>query len=292
MKEHVLNVDGAYAAIITSSLPVSDQMVGTVWSSMIGHVTGVMEPRRISANAVEISFVAGASPPDTRRPDGPYDLNIIAQANRHKSVLIADMDSTIIDVECIDELADFAGVKSRVAEITERAMSGNLDFEAALDARVGLLAGLSEEALQTCYDTRINLNPGARCLVTRMNAAGGRTALVSGGFTFFSERVAKAAGFQSHQANILKVKDGKLTGTVAKPVLGQAAKAEALYRICHEQGVSAADVVAIGDGANDLAMIRVAGLGVAYKAKPALRNEADIILDHSDLSALAAILRL
>ena len=217
------------------------------------------------------------------------DLIVVPTAGRRKKMLLADMDSTMIQQECIDELADFAGVKPQVSEITERAMRGDLDFEQAIDARVALLRDLPEAALAQCYAERVHLNPGAATLVQTMNAGGARTALVSGGFTFFTERVAQVAGFQSHQANVLLVQDGKLTGAVQKPVLGQQAKADALAALCDERAAEASDVLALGDGANDLAMIRAAGLGVAYRAKPALRAEANAILDHSDLSAVLAL---
>ena len=208
---------------------------------------------------------------------------------RRKAVLIADMDSTIIGVECIDELADYAGVKPQVAEITERAMRGELNFEEALHARVSLLEGLDVGVLERCYAERVRLNEGAEPMVRGMRARGARTALVSGGFTFFSERVAKAAGFQSHQANTLEVQNGRLTGRVIEPVLGQAAKAKALEALCEERNIGPDQVLAIGDGANDLAMVRAAGLGVAYRPKPALAAEADAVLEHSDLTAVLAL---
>ena len=199
------------------------------------------------------------------------------------------MDSTIIPVECIDELADFAEVKPQVSEITERAMRGELDFEQAIDARVALLKGLAETALEDCYLERVSLNPGAKTLVQTMNAQGAFTALVSGGFTYFTSRVAKEAGFAVNQANTLNIENGAMLGTVARPILGQQAKLEALTRFIAEQSISMADVIAVGDGANDLAMIDAAGLGIAFHAKPTLKNAADAILDYSDLDALLAL---
>ncbi len=193
----------------------------------------------------------------------PVDFAVQPVENRRKRLLIADMDSTIINVECLDELADFAGVKDKVSEITERAMRGELAFEGALRERVGMLKGLSVDALQTCYDDRVKLNPGARTLVRTMAEHGARCALVSGGFTFFTSRVAQAAGFHLNRANTLIEADGKLTGTVGDPILGKEAKLAALQEETAALGLTPADALAVGDGANDLAMIEVAGLGVA-----------------------------
>ena len=217
------------------------------------------------------------------------DLNAVPAEGRRKRMLIADMDSTIIAVECIDELADFAGLKPQVAAITEAAMKGELDFEAALIARVALLKGLPASVLGRCYAERVRLNPGARTLARTMAAQGAATALVSGGFTFFSERVAAAAGFARHQANRLEARDGVLTGEVARPILGRAAKLAALRAIAAEAGIGPEAALAVGDGANDADMVEAAGLGVAYHAKPALEAVADARLRHSDLTALLAL---
>jgi phosphoserine phosphatase len=215
----------------------------------------------------------------------PIDANIVPRQGRRKRLLIADMDSTIIGCECIDEIADAVGVKPKVAAITEAAMRGDLDFEAALTERVALLKGLAASTLETVYAGRVRLNPGAATLVRTMAAHGADTALVSGGFTFFSERVADAAGFGSHRANTLEIDQGVLTGRVVPPILGRDAKAERMAALCRAGGYDAAAVLAIGDGANDLAMIAAAGLGVAYRAKPAVAHAADARLDHADLSA-------
>lgn len=241
--------------------------------------------RRLAATAVEID--ADGVPADVDLSE--VDVNRVPDAGRRKRMLIADMDSTIIGVECIDELADFAGVKAQVAAITELAMRGELDFEAALDARVATLRGLPDEVLEACYSERVRLNPGARTLVRTMAALGADTALVSGGFTFFTERVAAAAGFAWNRANVLDVVDGRLTGTVVRPILGRAAKLAALREGAARAGISAADVIAVGDGANDLDMVEAAGLGVAYHAKPALAARADARIVHSDLTALLAL---
>jgi len=216
----------------------------------------------------------------------PVDFAVTASENRRKRLLIADMDSTIINVECLDELADFAGVKDKVSEITERAMRGELAFEGALRERVGMLTGLSVDALQTCYDDRVRLNPGAKTLVETMAANGARCALVSGGFTFFTSRVAEAAGFHLNRANTLIEADGKLTGKVGDPILGKEAKLAALREETSALGLTLADALAVGDGANDLAMIEVAGLGVAYRAKPIVAAQAHAKVDHADLTAL------
>lgn len=195
-------------------------------------------------------------------------------------MLICDMDSTLIGQECIDELADFAGVKDRVSDITERAMRGEIGFEGALEERVGLLKNLPVTTLQTCFDERIKLNPGARALARTMASNGAKTLIVSGGFTFFSERVAAACGFADHQANTLTAVDGKLTGTVGYPILGREAKFDALVEICDGDTTRS---LAIGDGANDLAMIEAAGLGLAYYAKPAVAAASHSAITCTDL---------
>lgn len=205
---------------------------------------------------------------------------------RRKRLLIADMDSTIINVECLDELADYAGVKAQVAEITERAMRGELAFEGALRERVGMLTGLGLDALQRAYDERVRLNPGARTLVRTMATHGAHCMLVSGGFTFFTSRVAAAAGFHENRANTLGEAEGRLTGTVGEPILGREAKLAALTAGTAALGLSPAAALAVGDGANDLAMIEAAGLGIAYRAKPIVAAQADAKVDHADLTAL------
>jgi len=213
------------------------------------------------------------------------DIAVLPTDNRRKRLLIADMDSTIIGCECIDELADFAGVKAEVAAITERAMNGEIDFPEALRHRVALLKGLSITALQQAYDQRVRLNRGARALVQTMNATA-LTALISGGFTFFTTRVAEAAGFAVNRANILLEDGVTLTGAVADPILGREAKLAALRELAAAKHLEPADCVAIGDGANDLAMIEAAGLGVAYRAKPVVAAAARARIDHADLTAL------
>jgi phosphoserine phosphatase len=213
------------------------------------------------------------------------DWAITPAENRRKRLLISDMDSTIIGQECLDELAGFAGLKEKVSAITERAMRGELDFATALTERVAMLKGLGLHALEACYRERVTLNPGARALVATMKAYGARSVLVSGGFRFFTSRVAKAAGFDTDRANTL-IDDGKaLTGKVGQPILGREAKLAALLEETAAMSIAAVDAIALGDGANDLDMIRAAGLGVAYKAKPIVAAETLARIEHTDLTA-------
>ena len=218
--------------------------------------------------------------------DQKLDWCLQPVAHRKKKLLVADMDSTIINVECLDELADFAGLKAQISAITERAMRGELDFEAALRERVGMLKGLPVTALQQAYDERVRLNPGARTLVRTMAANGARCVLVSGGFSFFTSRVAQAALFHAHRGNTLIEGDGMLTGQVGEPILGREAKLAALNEEANARQIPLSETLAIGDGANDLAMIEAAGLGVAYRAKPVVAAQADARVDHADLTAL------
>lgn len=213
----------------------------------------------------------------------PIDWALTAVRGRRKRLLVADMDSTIIGCECLDELADFAGKKAEVATITERAMAGELKFEAALMERVAMLKGLPVSALQACFDARVRLNPGAETFVRTMAANGARCVLVSGGFTFFTSRVAKLAGFAADFSNTFLIEDGALTGAVGLPILGRAAKLTLLSAEAAAHGLTAADALAIGDGANDLDMIKAAGLGLAYRAKPIVAAEADGRIDHGGL---------
>ncbi len=214
------------------------------------------------------------------------DVAVQPASTRDKALLIADMDSTMITVECIDELADYAGIKPQIAEVTERAMRGELDFASALDARVALLEGLGEDAIQRCLDERVKLTPGARTLVQTMRARGATTILVSGGFTRFAEPVGQALGFHRMIANRLLIEDGKLTGHVRKPIVDAMTKEVTLLAAIDELGIDPVATLAVGDGANDLPMIRRAGLGVAYYAKPIVAAEAAARVDHGDLTAL------
>jgi len=214
------------------------------------------------------------------------DLAVQPTAGRRKRLLLADMDSTMIRQECIDELAVVAGVGAQVAAITARAMNGELDFESALRERVGLLAGLPEAVIAGVLETRISFMPGGRTLVATMKAQGGHAVLVSGGFTAFTGPVAAALGFDEHRANVLQVRDGRLTGTVAEPILGRAAKVQALEEIAARLGIGEDQVLAVGDGANDLGMLGRAGAGVALHAKPVVAAESALRVNHGDLTAL------
>ncbi|MEM8580495.1 MAG: phosphoserine phosphatase SerB [Pseudomonadota bacterium] len=214
------------------------------------------------------------------------DLVVQPAEGRRKKMLLADMDSTMIQQECIDELADEAGVGARVSEITARAMNGELDFEAALRERVGLLQGLDVAVIDRVLETRITLMPGGQELVATTKAQGAYCALVSGGFTAFTRRVADRLGFDENRANTLLTEDGKLTGEVADPILGRDAKVKALKEITARLGLSPDDVMAVGDGANDLGMLGLAGAGVALHAKPIVAAECDRRINFGDLSAL------
>lgn len=201
-------------------------------------------------------------------------------------LFVTDMDSTLIDIECIDEIADLAGVKDQVSEITEAAMRGELDFTASLTRRVALLAGLREEALGEVYEHRLHLNPGAEELMTALKGAGIHTVLVSGGFTYFTDRLKTRLGFNETFANVLDVRDGTLTGHLAGPVVDGAFKARVLRETRDRLHLQHAQTIAIGDGANDLPMLREAGLSVAFRAKPVLRQAADCCLQHAGLDGL------
>jgi phosphoserine phosphatase len=214
------------------------------------------------------------------------DINLVATAKRKKKLLLADMDSTIINVECLDELADMAGLKPRIAAITERAMRGEIEFEAALKERVGLLKGLKLDALERTYAQRVRLNPGAKNLLATMRANGAHTMLVSGGFGYFTQRVAEAAGFHVERGNTLLDDGAALTGEVAMPILGREAKLQALEDAVAQLKIGFDETLAVGDGANDLAMIQKAGLGVAYHAKPVVAAAAGASIAHNDLTAL------
>jgi len=214
------------------------------------------------------------------------DMAVQPVEGRRKHMLLADMDSTMIGQECIDELADLAGVGAHVAAITARAMNGELDFEAALTERVGLLAGLPETVIAQVLAERITYTPGGKTLIATMHTHGGHAALVSGGFTAFTAAVAAYLGFDEHRANTLLAMDGRLTGQVAQPILGRQAKVDALDQITARLGITPADVMAVGDGANDLGMLHRAGAGVALHAKPSVAAQCDLRVNHGDLTAL------
>jgi phosphoserine phosphatase len=244
---------------------------------------------------VELSPGEAVDIPLTAAPDmdavraalegAPVDAIPVRPRGRRKGLLIADMDSTIIVGETLDELAAIAGIGEKIAAITARAMNGELDFKDALRERVGMLKGLPVEALDRTW-ARIRLTPGAAALVATMRAHGALTALVSGGFTFFTGRVAEQVGFDMHRSNVLLHADGALLGQVQEPILDRTAKLDALRDLAAERGVQLKATLAVGDGANDLDMLRAAGLGVAFHAKPIVAAEARARVDHADLRAL------
>ncbi len=214
------------------------------------------------------------------------DLIVQPAEGRKKRLLLADMDSTMIEQECIDELADEAGVGARVADITARAMNGELNFEAALIERVGLLKGLPAQVIDHVIRDRITLMSGGKALLATMKAQGAYCALVSGGFTAFTAKIAAVLGFDENRANTLLVEDGKLTGQVRQPILGKQAKVDALHDICARLGITPAQALAVGDGANDLGMLALAGTGVALHAKPSVAAQCQVRVNHGDLTAL------
>ncbi len=238
-------------------------------------------------DAADIVFATG---PEAARGvlEALAGIDVVVQPtlDRAKRLLVADMDSTMITVECIDELADYAGIKAEIAAVTEAAMRGELDFEAALDARVALLRDLDATAIDRCRAERVRIMPGAKALVATMKAHGARTVLVSGGFTVFAEPVAAEIGFDVAIANELGIADGKLDGTVAKPIVDAATKLATIEAERVALGLSVEETLAVGDGANDIPMIQAAGLGVAYHAKPRTAAAASARIDHGDLTAL------
>ena len=214
------------------------------------------------------------------------DVIVQPREGRRKRLLVADMDSTMISVECIDELADYAGIRAEVAAVTEQAMRGELDFEAALDARVALLKGLDERVIDHCHEQRVRITPGAEALVRTMTAEGAYCLLVSGGFSRFADRVAADIGFDAAVSNELLFEGGRLAGTVARPILGAEGKRQALLDAVHARQIPLDAALAIGDGANDIPMLKAAGLGIAYHAKPATAAAADARIEANDLTAL------
>ena len=246
--------------------------------------------RILGPGAMEFSIAAPGVTAETLYSDlveeigAAFDLYIRKDEAAAKQLLICDMDSTVIGQECIDELADYAGIKDQISEITERAMRGELDFEEALTERVGLLKGLSESALQQCFEERITLNPGIRTLTATMKAKGARCLLVSGGFTYFTSRVAEAAGFDENYANILLMDGTSLSGDVGRPILGRQAKLDRLNEAVEKLGCTSEDVISMGDGANDMSMIEAAGLGVGYHPHPILAAAANAVINGPSLA--------
>lgn len=261
---------------------------GDILEEAIARVEALWGDVRVSViqadEAVHISVTQGDVSEAIGWLDGlPLDISTLPPSR--KRLMLADMDSTIIGCECLDELADFAGKKAEVSAITERAMAGELDFEGALTERVAMLAGLPISALQACYDDRVRLNTGARTFVRTMASLDAHCALVSGGFTFFTSRVAQTAGFHNNRANTLNDDGTALIGSVAHPILGKEAKLAALNEDATRLGLPLSDTLAIGDGANDLMMIEAAGLGIAYYAKPVVAARAPARIDHGTLES-------
>lgn len=255
-------------------------------------VTALGQPRKQvwleEPRALDLYYPAAADLAHARILAEQAGVDVIVQpvATREKKLLIADMDSTMIAQECIDEMADCLGLKPKISAITERAMRGEIDFPSALRERVSLLRGLEESTLQEVFDTRITLTPGAKVLVATMNARGCHCVLVSGGFTFFTSRVARAIGFASDEANTLTIENGKLTGKVGELILDKDSKRASLHRLVKEKNILLEQTVAIGDGANDIPMLKDAGLGIAYHAKPVVVEQAAAAIHYNDLTAV------
>ncbi len=265
---------------------VPNEAVAAALSALEGDFTA----KRLAPQAVEIALPGpiGAQEDAVRAALGgqPVDVAHVPASARAKKLLIADMDSTFIHQECIDELGKLAGAGEQIAAITERAMRGEFNFEEALRERVAFMKGLSDSAIETVKNEHLTFTEGGRTLVQGMRAAGAHTALVSGGFTHFTAFVAERCGFHEHRANQLIIEDGILAGKVEEPALGRDAKVSAVHELCARLGITPADVLAVGDGANDIGMLGLAGFGVAFHGKPAVREAAGIRLDHAGLDGL------
>lgn len=263
---------------------LDDKMVGAIQHETGGEINWlcqriaceIISPKSADALAIAHQHLAGK----------PVDAALVPLTHRRKRVLVADMDSTMIDQECIDEIADAVGIKAEVAAITARAMNGELDFHEALRTRVALVKGLERRVLEEIRRERITLASGGRALVQTMKAYGAYTSLVSGGFTYFADYYAKRIGFDEAIANVLEFDGEKLTGTVADPIVDKTTKLTRLQALAVEQSVPMAMTLAVGDGANDLDMIKAAGMGVALHAKPVVAEQAGVRIDHGDLTAL------
>ena len=272
-------------------------LVDGLVAQAMAHLPGAQPPRRLDASAVDCPF---APPPgsdnarltsELRVALAGAALDVVVQpaAGRRKRLLIADMDSTIIEQECIDELADGLGLKAQVAAITERSMRGEIAFEPALRERVALLRGLDVATATRTVTERITLTPGARTLARTMRAHGALTVIASGGFTLFTAHVMQLAGFDRHYANVLGLEGGRLSGAVHEPIFGRASKRATLRALRDDLGLAPEQTLAVGDGANDLAMLEEAGMGVAFRAKPAVAAVAQARVEHGDLTALLFI---
>ena len=280
-------MDYVAIAVTPGREPQAQHLLGTALDRAGVTPTGTL--KALADNAAEI-LVCDPSPGEidalqTQLSVLAADTAFVPAAGRRKRLLVCDMDSTIIQQECLDELADFAGLKAEISAITEQAMRGELNFEEALTTRVGKLVGLPLSAIDECYRDRIRLSAGAQTLVRTMAANDVRCLLVSGGFTAFTRRVAQAAGFHEHHANTLIDDGDALVGKVEQPILGREAKLDRLNEATRNQGLTPADAMAIGDGANDLAMIEAAGLGIAYRAKPIVADRAAASIELTDLTS-------
>jgi phosphoserine phosphatase len=273
------------SVLVLIAAPGSGAIGPKLAARLAAHGSG--SPRWLAeGEALEVPAFAGMEDFLAEIGQLPIDANLVPPENRRKRLLIADMDSTMIQQECIDELGVEAGIGEHIKEITARAMRGELNFEGALKERVKLLKGLSAGIIGKILRERISFMPGGRTLIATMKAHGAYSALVSGGFTPFTGSVAAALGFDEHQANELIIAEGLLTGEVGYPILGQQAKLDALRRISARLGIATADALAVGDGANDLAMLGEAGMGVALHAKPQVQAAARFRVNHGDLTAL------
>ncbi|MEO6013156.1 MAG: phosphoserine phosphatase SerB [Devosia sp.] len=267
-----------------TDLALDPALVARVHAETGGEINWLHQ--RIAVEIVKPKLATAADAARTLVAGKPIDVALVPLANRRKRLLIADMDSTMIDQECIDELADAIGIKSEVAAITARAMNGELDFDAALRTRVKLLKGLPVSQMEEVRRERITFAAGGRALVQTMKTHGAYTSLVSGGFTFFADYIGKRIGFDEAMANILEIDGDALDGTVRDPILGREAKLARLNALAAEHNIPMAATLAVGDGANDLDMIKAAGMGVALHAKPIVAAEAQVRIDHGDLTAL------
>ncbi|WP_102866871.1 phosphoserine phosphatase SerB [Pseudovibrio exalbescens] len=278
------------------SNPANPAVDGTLIQKVAATLPGERHHRWLCPGvAADVYTTQDLNPTETIRSirdglgDRPVDLFVQRHSTRRKKMLIADMDSTMIQQECIDELAAELGLKDRIAAITERAMRGEIAFEPALEERVSLLKGLDASVVDKVITERIKLTPGGSTLIKTMRENGAYTALVSGGFTAFTQKIAATIGFHENRANVLIEENGKLSGAVQMPILGKQAKLDRLNELLAEKGLQPEDVIAVGDGANDLAMLNRAGIGAAYRAKPAVAAEADMRIEHADLTALLYI---
>ncbi|MSP80550.1 MAG: phosphoserine phosphatase SerB [Rhodospirillales bacterium] len=271
--------------------PLDDAIVAAVGDSLKEHGAAPEAPRWLGPRrACEIPF-SGLAPPEAEAAakivlgDRCFDFAALPALGRRKKLLVADMDSTILEGETLDDLADFAGLKAQVAAITARAMNGEIEYRESLRARVALLKGLGDDALEKTF-ARAQLNPGAATLVASMRAQGAYTLLVSSGFRFFTGRVRALAGFDADIGNDLEIADGKLTGRVVEPILDKDVKRRTLVETVGRRGLALSETLAVGDGANDVPMIQAAGLGVAFRPKPAVAAAASVVIRHADLTAL------